>query len=199
MNISFVAVYGSRGHFRKVNGRNNNMLWALRLRRGNKTTSDFTQPRTKLEQGGGTVEISPFLFFSGRECTPKILHCHVSVWRENAEQSLKTDPAEEPTEEFACHGHIRAKMAFATTSGVHESFCHIVLSLSARLTLRLLSFLSSSVPRPHPSLVGRVHYANDPAGAVSTRRTLRYHFPPPGLFFSPIAHTESWPNSIPLT
>lgn len=63
MNISFVAVYGSRGHFRKVSGRNNNMLWALTLRRGDKTTSDFTQPRTKLEQGGGTVEIYPFLIF----------------------------------------------------------------------------------------------------------------------------------------
>lgn len=39
------------------------MLWALTLHRDNKTTSDFTQPRTKVEQGGGTVEISPFLFF----------------------------------------------------------------------------------------------------------------------------------------
>lgn len=147
------------------------------------------------DQRAGTMEISSFIF---QEKSALHRSCVVLLQKETPSTSCKLKE-EEPSEEFACYSYICAKMAFATTSGVHESFCHIELSLSARLTLRLLSFLSSSVSRPHPSLVGRVHYANDPAGAVSTRRTLRYHFLPPGLVFSPIAHTESWPNSIPLT
>lgn len=172
------------------------------LHRGDDTPPVLLGPRcaTELDRRAGDMEIY-LVHFSRQDCTQKKLHCHVCAWMETLSGARKKHSAcrREPTEEFACYSYTRAKMAFATTTKVHESFCHIVLSLSARLTLRLLSFLSSSVSRPHPSLVGRVHYANDPAGAVSTRRTLRYHFLPPGLFFSPIAHTESWPNSIPLT
>lgn len=145
----------------------------------------------QLHTGASNCGKEPVNMEISGESTPQNLHRHVSAGG-NTEQSLWTRPAEK----FACHSYICAKMALATTGEVHESsLSHCAFTASRWL----LSFLSSSVSRPHPSLVGRVHYANDPAGAVSTRRTLRYHFLPPGFFFSPIAHTESWPNSIPLT
>lgn len=153
------------------------------------TKTPFQVHATKFDQRAGTMEVSSFIFQ------------HESALQGNCiVMSLRQIRGGTGRGGFARRSYVGAKMAFsARARGVHESSCHVELSLSARLTPRLLSLLSSSVSRPHPSLAGRVHYANDPAGAVSTRRTLRYHFLPPGLFFSPIAHTESWPNSIPLT